>query len=165
MNRRVKGIRNFKYRDLGIHNVLLILLSKFSVWLLWPLYDLFLIAFAHSNPSIKIYGPWNCVFKSHSPKDHDGPFFRFAQEKIGVKQSAKKKNRATHFVLRREKVQIYKPGNLTRSQFRNFPVLSSRSEYRSAMMTTMSSTLVETVSIDYEDFNESFLTCGTCLCK
>lgn len=29
---------------------------------------------------------------------------------------------------------------------------------------TMSSTLVETVSIDYEDFNESFLTCGTCLC-
>ncbi|CAB4068434.1 TRIM2_3 [Lepeophtheirus salmonis] len=31
-------------------------------------------------------------------------------------------------------------------------------------MTTSSSTLVETVSIDYEDFNESFLTCGTCLC-
>ena len=29
---------------------------------------------------------------------------------------------------------------------------------------TMSSTLVETVSINYEDFNESFLTCGTCLC-
>lgn len=28
----------------------------------------------------------------------------------------------------------------------------------------MSSTLVETVSINYEDFNESFLTCGTCLC-
>lgn len=28
-----------------------------------------------------------------------------------------------------------------------------------------SSTLVETVSINYEDFNESFLTCGTCLCK
>lgn len=28
----------------------------------------------------------------------------------------------------------------------------------------LSSTLVETVSIDYEDFNESFLTCGTCLC-
>jgi tripartite motif-containing protein 2/3 len=27
----------------------------------------------------------------------------------------------------------------------------------------LSSTLVETVSIDYEDFNESFLTCGTCL--
>lgn len=27
----------------------------------------------------------------------------------------------------------------------------------------MSSTLVETVSINYEDFNESFLTCGTCL--
>ena len=41
----------------------------------------------------------------------------------------------------------------------------SRSEYRQAMMKTMSSTLVETVSIDYEDFNESFLTCGTCLCK
>ena len=32
-------------------------------------------------------------------------------------------------------------------------------------MLSMSSTLVETVSIDYEDFNESFLTCGTCLCK
>jgi len=31
-------------------------------------------------------------------------------------------------------------------------------------MMSMSSTLVETVSIDYEDFNESFLTCGTCLC-
>ncbi|XP_047481478.1 tripartite motif-containing protein 2-like isoform X1 [Penaeus chinensis] len=29
----------------------------------------------------------------------------------------------------------------------------------------MSSTLVETVSINYEDFNESFLTCGTCLFK
>ncbi|KAK8389905.1 hypothetical protein O3P69_012833 [Scylla paramamosain] len=29
----------------------------------------------------------------------------------------------------------------------------------------MSSTLVETVSINYEDFNESFLTCGTCLCS
>ena len=28
----------------------------------------------------------------------------------------------------------------------------------------LASTLVETVSIDYEDFNESFLTCGTCLC-
>jgi tripartite motif-containing protein 2/3 len=28
----------------------------------------------------------------------------------------------------------------------------------------MTSTLVETVSINYEDFNESFLTCGTCLC-
>lgn len=28
----------------------------------------------------------------------------------------------------------------------------------------MSSTLVETVSIDYEDFNESFLTCSLCLC-
>jgi len=28
----------------------------------------------------------------------------------------------------------------------------------------MSSTLVETVSINYEDFNESFLTCSTCLC-
>ena len=40
-----------------------------------------------------------------------------------------------------------------------------RSEYRQAMMKNMSSTLVETVSIDYEDFNESFLTCGTCLCK
>lgn len=29
----------------------------------------------------------------------------------------------------------------------------------------MNSTLVETVSINYEDFSESFLTCGTCLCK
>ena len=29
----------------------------------------------------------------------------------------------------------------------------------------LSSTLVETVSIDYEDFNESFLTCSTCLCN
>lgn len=28
----------------------------------------------------------------------------------------------------------------------------------------MTSTLVETVSINYEDFNDSFLTCGTCLC-
>ena len=28
----------------------------------------------------------------------------------------------------------------------------------------MSSTLVETVSINCEDFNDSFLTCGTCLC-
>lgn len=28
----------------------------------------------------------------------------------------------------------------------------------------MTSTLVETVSINYEDFNESFLTCSTCLC-
>ena len=27
------------------------------------------------------------------------------------------------------------------------------------------STLVETVSINYEDFNESFLTCSTCLCN
>jgi hypothetical protein len=39
-----------------------------------------------------------------------------------------------------------------------------RSDYRQAMM-SMSSTLVETVSIDYEDFNETYLTCGTCLCK
>lgn len=31
-------------------------------------------------------------------------------------------------------------------------------------MLSMSSTLVETVSIDYEDFSGSFLTCGTCLC-
>ncbi|CAB3381544.1 Hypothetical predicted protein [Cloeon dipterum] len=31
-------------------------------------------------------------------------------------------------------------------------------------MISMSSTLVETVSINYEDFNESFLTCSTCLC-
>ncbi|XP_026684872.1 uncharacterized protein LOC103516770 [Diaphorina citri] len=35
-----------------------------------------------------------------------------------------------------------------------------------SMSSTLStnSTLVETVSINYEDFNESFLTCGTCLC-
>ncbi|XP_070207509.1 tripartite motif-containing protein 2-like isoform X2 [Littorina saxatilis] len=32
------------------------------------------------------------------------------------------------------------------------------------MTAMMSSTLVETVSINYEDFNDSFLTCGTCLC-
>ncbi|XP_063972988.1 tripartite motif-containing protein 2-like isoform X1 [Diachasmimorpha longicaudata] len=31
-------------------------------------------------------------------------------------------------------------------------------------MVSMTSMLVETVSINYEDFNESFLTCGTCLC-
>ncbi|CAG0887161.1 unnamed protein product [Darwinula stevensoni] len=31
-------------------------------------------------------------------------------------------------------------------------------------MVSLSSTLVETVSINYDDFNESFLTCGTCLC-
>ncbi|KAL1138222.1 hypothetical protein AAG570_009913 [Ranatra chinensis] len=31
-------------------------------------------------------------------------------------------------------------------------------------MVSMNSRLVETVSINYEDFNESFLTCGTCLC-
>ncbi len=43
-------------------------------------------------------------------------------------------------------------------------IFDCRSEYRQAML-KMSSTLVETVSIDYEDFNESFLTCGTCLCK
>ena len=29
---------------------------------------------------------------------------------------------------------------------------------------SIQSTLVETVSINYEDFNESFLTCSTCLC-
>ena len=32
-----------------------------------------------------------------------------------------------------------------------------------ADVSRMSSTLVETVSINYEDFNDSFLTCGTCL--
>ncbi|XP_077289274.1 tripartite motif-containing protein 2-like isoform X2 [Arctopsyche grandis] len=32
------------------------------------------------------------------------------------------------------------------------------------VMARTSSTLVETVSINYEDFSESFLTCGTCLC-
>ena len=30
---------------------------------------------------------------------------------------------------------------------------------------SIQSTLVETVSINYEDFNESFLTCSTCLCE
>lgn len=35
---------------------------------------------------------------------------------------------------------------------------------RMVTLSNMSSTLVETVSINYEDFNESFLTCGTCLC-
>ncbi len=39
-----------------------------------------------------------------------------------------------------------------------------RVEAQEGMM-KMSSTLVETVSINYEDFNESFLTCSTCLCK
>merc|ERR1719454_1424475 len=43
-------------------------------------------------------------------------------------------------------------------------ILKKTSEYRQAMMKNMSSTLVETVSINYEDFNESFLTCATCLC-
>ena len=32
-------------------------------------------------------------------------------------------------------------------------------------MAVMTSTLVETVSINCEDFSESFLTCSTCLCK
>ncbi|KAG8242219.1 hypothetical protein J6590_070558 [Homalodisca vitripennis] len=41
----------------------------------------------------------------------------------------------------------------------------TRSEAGAYTMVSMSSTLVETVSINYEDFNESFLTCGTCLCK
>ncbi len=36
--------------------------------------------------------------------------------------------------------------------------------FRLADVGRMSSTLVETVSINYEDFNDSFLTCGTCLC-
>jgi len=35
---------------------------------------------------------------------------------------------------------------------------------RGQQVVRMTSTLVETVSINYEDFNESFLTCGTCLC-
>lgn len=34
-----------------------------------------------------------------------------------------------------------------------------------ADISKMSSTVVETVSINYEDFNDSFLTCGTCLCN
>lgn len=41
---------------------------------------------------------------------------------------------------------------------------SSPSTQRMVTLSNMSSTLVETVSINYEDFNESFLTCGTCLC-
>lgn len=36
--------------------------------------------------------------------------------------------------------------------------------FRLADVGRMSSTLVETVSLNYEDFNDSFLTCGTCLC-
>lgn len=36
--------------------------------------------------------------------------------------------------------------------------------FRLTDVSSMSSTLVETVSINYEDFNDSFLTCGTCLC-
>ncbi|XP_060527863.1 tripartite motif-containing protein 3-like isoform X2 [Cylas formicarius] len=39
------------------------------------------------------------------------------------------------------------------------PVLTRLGE----RIVSMNSTLVETVSINYEDFNESFLTCGTCL--
>jgi hypothetical protein len=35
----------------------------------------------------------------------------------------------------------------------------------SALGAPRNSTLVETVSLDFEDFNESFLTCSTCLCK
>lgn len=41
---------------------------------------------------------------------------------------------------------------------------SSPGTQRMVSLSNMSSTLVETVSINYEDFNESFLTCGTCLC-
>lgn len=55
-------------------------------------------------------------------------------------------------------------GDLIKHHYK-LSTFSYRSEYRQAMMKNMSSTLVETVSIDYEDFNESFLTCGTCLCK
>lgn len=36
--------------------------------------------------------------------------------------------------------------------------------FTSSMMVSINPTLVETVSINYEDFSESFLTCGTCLC-
>ncbi len=36
--------------------------------------------------------------------------------------------------------------------------------FRLADVGRMSSTLVETVSLNYDDFNDSFLTCGTCLC-
>jgi hypothetical protein len=40
-----------------------------------------------------------------------------------------------------------------------------QSQLSSAMVSFSSSTFVQTVSINYEDFNESFLTCGTCLCE
>ena len=43
-------------------------------------------------------------------------------------------------------------------------VTSIAGMFRLADVGRMSSTLVETVSINYEDFNDSFLTCGTCLC-
>ncbi|KAF0295904.1 Tripartite motif-containing protein 2 [Amphibalanus amphitrite] len=43
--------------------------------------------------------------------------------------------------------------------------LAEEERYRlGRKVASMSSTLVETVSINYDDFNESFLTCGTCLC-
>ncbi|XP_037074978.1 tripartite motif-containing protein 2-like isoform X2 [Pollicipes pollicipes] len=44
------------------------------------------------------------------------------------------------------------------------PVASAKWCRLGEKVASMSSTLVETVSINYEDFNESFLTCGTCLC-
>ena len=37
--------------------------------------------------------------------------------------------------------------------------------YNLYILDMMSSTLVETVNLNYEDFNDSFLTCGTCLCQ
>ena len=43
----------------------------------------------------------------------------------------------------------------------NHVTVWNRREFRHSVR----STLVETVSINYEDFNESFLTCSTCLCK
>uniref|UniRef100_A0A6A7G0L1 Tripartite motif-containing protein 3 n=1 Tax=Hirondellea gigas TaxID=1518452 RepID=A0A6A7G0L1_9CRUS len=42
---------------------------------------------------------------------------------------------------------------------------ATSSSYSSSSNAVMSSTLVETVSINYEDFSEYFLTCGTCLCS
>lgn len=46
--------------------------------------------------------------------------------------------------------------------FSSLPSIQNRSHLSLKMVT--SSTLVETVSINYEDFTEGFLTCGTCLC-
>ncbi|KAF2354827.1 Zinc finger RING-type [Trinorchestia longiramus] len=48
------------------------------------------------------------------------------------------------------------------SESQNYLINNSDTPSSSAVM---ASTLVETVSINYEDFSEYFLTCGTCLCS